>query len=407
MASTALTQGEIDALRPRAKPYKVSDGGGLHLLVTPNGSLLWRLSYRFGGKQKTLALGSYNRDTYGLIEARAKREAAKLTLKAGLDPAGGAMVTDGQATFEQVARAWHEHNSHRWSEKYASIVMGRLEDYVFPLIGRRALKAVKRSDVLAVLREIEGRGILDTAHRVKQYIGGVFRFSDDDTVTDPTPMLKGRLKTPPRVQHHKSLKAAEIGPFLVKLDADTAEPQTRLAILLTILTAARTAELIGARWEEFEQLRYPKKALWRVPAERMKRRVEHLVPLSRQALDALDELHKVTGRGEYLFPARSGRGTMSNNTMIFRLYALGYRNKSTMHGFRGSFSTIANESGLWAPDVIELQLAHAEGDAVRAAYNSAEHLPKRRELMTWWGEQIETMRKKARQDQRIQHFLEN
>lgn len=401
MASTPLTQGDIEAFQPSARPYKVSDGGGLHLVVTPSGSKLWRLAYRFGGKQRTLALGVYDRNSNGLIEARAKREAAKLTLKAGMDPGGGPMVTDGQATFEQVARAWHAHNAHRWTDKYAAIVMKRLEDYVFPMIGRRALSAVKRSDVLAVLREVEGRGILDTAHRVKQYIGGVFRFSDDDSVTDPTPMLKGRLKTPPRVQHHKSLKAHEIGPFLTKLDADTAEPETRLAILLTILTAARTAELIGARWEEFEELKYPRRALWRVPAERMKRRREHLIPLSRQTLAVLADLHKLTGRGDYLFPGRSGVGTISNNTMIFRLYALGYRNKSTMHGFRGSFSTIANESGLWAPDVIEMQLAHAEGDAVRAAYNSAEHLPKRRELMQWWGDQIDAMRKRERAETRI------
>ncbi len=407
MASAPLTQARIDALKPKARPFKVADGGGLHLLVKPNGSKLWRLAYRFDGKQKTLALGVYDRDSNGIIEARSKREAAKLTLKAGLDPAGGNMATDGQATFEQVARAWHEHNAAEWSEKYAAIVWGRLEDYVFPMIGRRAIGAVKRSDVLAVLREIEGRGIIDTAHRCKQYISGIFRFSDDDSVTDPTPMLKGRLKTPPRVQHHKSLKAAEIGSFLVKLDADTAEPQTRLAILLTILTAARTAEVIGAKWEEFEDLKYPKRALWRVPASRMKAKREHLVPLSPQALAVLADLRKITGRGDYLFPGRSGRGTMSNNTMIFRLYALGYRDKSTVHGFRGSFSTIANESGLWAPDVIELCLAHVEGNAARAAYNSAEHLPKRRELLAWWGQQIDSKRQKARQEQRIRHFLEN
>lgn len=400
MASKPLTQTEIDDLRPRAKPYKVSDGGGLHLLVTPNGSKLWRLAYRFGGKQKTLALGVYDRDTNGLIEARARREAAKLTLKANMDPAGGPMVTDSQATFEQVARAWHAHNVHRWSEKYAAIVMARLEAYVFPMIGRRAIGAVKRSDVLAVLREVEGRGILDTAHRVKQYIGGVFRFSDDDAVTDPTPMLKGRLRPPPRPQHHKSLRADEIGPFLVKLDADTAEPETRLAILLTILTAGRTAEIIGARWSEFEELKWPRRALWRVPAERMKMEREHLVPLSNQAVAVLADLHKLTGRGDFLFPGRSGVGTISNNTMIFRLYALGYRTKSTMHGFRGSFSTIANESGLWESDWIEMALAHVQG-GVRADYNSAKYLKQRRELMQWWADQLDAMRARARQDARI------
>lgn len=397
-----LTQTRIEALRPRNRPYKISDGGGLHLLVTPAGGKLWRLSYRFDGKQKTLALGVYDREANGLTKARAAREAAKLALMDGRDPARTSPATDGTASFKSVALAWHAHNESAWAPKYAALILARLEQDVFPEIGAMPIGRVRRSDILAALRKVEDRGAVETAHRLKQYIGGVFRFSDDDAVSDPTPMLRGRLKQRPPVKHFKALKAGEIGPFLTALDASTCEPETRLAILLTILTATRTAEIIGARWSEFDELKYPSRALWRIPGARMKKDREHLIPLNRQALSILKALHARTGHGELLFPAADGRsGHMSNNTMLFHCYAMGYRNKTTMHGFRGSFSTIANESGLWDKDWIEMQLSHADDDEVRAAYNSALYLPKRRELMTWWGEQIDAMRNRARQETRI------
>lgn len=391
MPAAPLTQTKIEQLKPQPKPYKVSDGGGLHLLVNPNGSKLLRLSYRHGGKQKTLALGVYDPKANGLVEARAAREAAKKALKEGRDPGRVTATMDSSETFERAARRWYRHKEANWNRKYADIVLKRLETYVFPEIGSLPLGAVRKSDVLAVLRKIEDRGIIETAHRVREYIGGVFRFSDDDNVIDPTPALKGRLKPPPRVQHHKSLKRDEIGDFLAKLNASACEPQTRLAMQLAILTAARTSEIIGAQWDEFENLRRPAQALWRIPAERMKEGREHIVPLSSQALAIVKELQAQRELGSYVFPGRGGHGTMSNNTMIFHCYAIGYRNKTTMHGFRGSFSTIANESGLWAPDVIELCLAHVTGSEVRRAYNSAEHLPKRRELLQWWADDLDKM----------------
>lgn len=399
--SSPLTHTRIEALKARNRPYKVSDGGGLHLLVTPAGGKLWRLSYRHDGKQKTKALGPYDREANCLTHARAARESAKLMLRDGRDPARTTPATDGTATFETVAREWHSHNQSKWADKYGSLILARLEQDVFPEIGSIALGAVRRSDVLAVLRKVEERGAVETAHRLMQYIGAVFRFSDDDSISDPTPMLRGRLKARPPVKHFKSLRAADIGPFLNALDASPCEPETRWAMLLTILTAARTMEVIGARWEEFEDLKYPGRALWRVPKERMKKGREHLVPLSRQAQSVLKALHERNGRSEFVFPATSYSGHMSNNTMLFHAYSMGYRNKTTMHGFRGSFSTIANESGLWAPDVIEIALAHADGDAVRAAYNSALHLPKRRELLQWWADEIDGMRKRVRQEQRL------
>lgn len=399
--SKSLTPTKIEALKPRSKVYKAFDGGGLHILVKPSGAKYWRLQYRFNGSQKTLALGVYDRESNSLTHARAAREAAKLALRDSRDPARTSPETDGASNFETVARAWHEHNESKWADKYSGLILARMEQDVFPEIGAIAINRVRRSDVLAVLRKVEERGAVETAHRLKQYIGAVFRFSDDDSVSDPTPMLKGRLKARPPVKHFKALKAAEIGPFLNALDASPCEPETRWAMLLTILTAARTMEVIGARWEEFEDLKYPSRALWRIPAARMKKGREHLVPLSRQTLSVLKALEDRNGRYEFVFQATSNTGHMSNNTMLFHAYSMGYRNKTTMHGFRGSFSTIANESGLWAPDVIEMALAHADGDAVRASYNSALYLPKRRELLQWWADEIDGMRKRAKQDERL------
>lgn len=397
MARKPLTQDRIERLKPKAKPYKEFDGGGLHLLVNPNGSKLWRLAYRFGDppKQKTLAFGAYDKDANGLTHARAKREAAKLALKAGRDPGRTAPATDSQSTFETVARAWHKHNESGWATKYAALVLSRLEDDVFPEIGAMPIGRINRNDIEAALTRVVDRGAIDTAHRLKKHIGAVFQFSADDDVNDPTP--KVRLPKRPKTEGFKRLKAEQVGPFLVALDASTCEPETRLAMLLTIYTGARTAEVIGARWDEFEHMRAPKKALWRIPGERMKMDREHLIPLSKQAQAILAELRERTGAGEYLFPAAFGkRGHMSNNTMLFHCYAMGYRNKTTMHGFRGSFSTITRESGKFKAEWIEMQLAHLVGNKISRSYDSAEYLPQRRELLQWWADRLDYFRAKAR-----------
>ncbi len=412
MPTRPLNQTRIDAQKPRAKPYKVSDGGGLYLLVTPAGGKLWRLAYRFASRdsdtgamkivQKTLALGAYDKEANGITEARARREAAKIALKAGRDPARTTPALDGQTTFEQLARAWHAHNESDWAEKYAAQILVRLESDVFPDLGHMAVGRIKRSDILACLEKVEARGVIETTHRLKQYISSVFRHSTDDAVSDPTPMLRGKLKKRPKVENYKKLRANEIGPFLHALDSSACEPLTRWAMMLTILTAARTMEVIGARWSEFEDLKYPSRAQWRIPAERMKGDREHLVPLSKQAVSVLKALHERNARSEFVFPGSGHTGHISNNTMIFHCYAMGYRNKTTMHGFRGSFSTIANESGLWAPDVIEVALAHSDRDKVRASYNSAKYLPKRRELLQWWADEVDAMRSRTRLDARLQ-----
>lgn len=406
MASEKLTQDRINRLKPREGTVrKVSDGGGLHILVTPNGSKLWRMGYRFDErqpdgstktKQKTLALGVYDEKTNGLTEARARASAAKLMLKNGRDPARTADTPDGQDTFKTVALDWHEAHESEWSPKYAALIMARLKEDIFPAFGYLPIGKVNRQDVRAALKKVQERGAIETAHRLASYISAIFLHSDDDNVKDPTPAVRAKLVKRRETKHFKRLPWDKVGRFLVALDQSECEPETRLAMLLTIYTGVRTNETIGATGDEFEHMRSSRKALWRLSKERMKMDREHLVPLSKQARAIAEELLESKGEG-YLFPKADGRrGHMSNNTMLFHCYAMGFRNKTTMHGFRAVFSTLANESGLWAPDVIEVQLAHAEKSKTRRAYNSAEHLPKRRELMQWWADQLDLAKAKAR-----------
>lgn len=388
MGSKPLTETAIRALKPAGQAFKVSDGGGLHVLVTPAGSKIWRLAYRTGGRQRCMTLGSYPRLT--LARARKQREDAKAALRGGCDPGAPAATPVGERTFAEVAHEWHAVQCDRWTPAYAQQVKARIEADLFPDLAKLPIGGIARSQLLAALRKVEGRGTLETARRLKQYAGAIFRFAgaEDDALSDPTPMLKGALKSPPRSRHHAALKHAEIGPFIRALGAYDGETTTRLAIALILHTAVRTGELIAARWSEFEALESPERALWRIPAERMKMRAEHLVPLTTSAIAILEELKRITGGGRYLFPAADGRsGHMSNNTMLFALYRMGYRGRTTIHGFRRMFSTAANEHG-WPADHVEMQLAHDERDTVRGAYNAAQYLAGRRAIMDWWSERL-------------------
>lgn len=387
MASRPLTETAIRALKPRAGAYKVSDGGGLHLLVATTGSKTWRLAYRFEGRQRCLSLGQYPK--LSLAQARGEREAAKERLRNGRDPAAND-DTPNAPTFKNVACEWYASQEARWTPAYARQVYTRIETDLFPDLAHLPINGIARSQVLATLRKVEARGTLETARRLKQYAGAIFRFAGatDDGVSDPTPMLKGALKSPPRSRHHTALRRQDIGPFLQALDRYEGEKTTRLAIMLALHTIVRTSELIGARWIEFENLDMPDEALWRLPADRMKTRREHLVPLSPEAIAIVRDLRDITGESEYILPAADGRrGHISNNTMLFATYRMGYRGRMTIHGFRRTFSTEANENG-WPSDHVEMQLAHGERNAVRAAYNSAQYLLGRRKLMGWWSERI-------------------
>jgi integrase len=387
MTARPLTETGVRALKARAAPYKVSDGGGLHILVAPSGSKTWRLAYRFAGQQRCITLGVHPKLT--LAEARKERELAKDRLRHGEDPAAPS-VSAHAPTFEEVTLEWHGAQIARWTPAYADQVLTRMQADLFPDLGKLPVRAITRAQLLATLRKVEERGTLETARRLKQYAGAVFRFAGatDDAVRDPTPMLKGALKAPPRSRHHAALKRDDIKPFLQALENYEGETTTRLAIKLALHTVVRTGELIAARWSEFEALSDDERALWRIPAERMKMRREHLVPLTKASLDILAQLRAITGDTPWLFPAADGRpGHMSNNTMLFATYRMGFRGRTTVHGFRRTFSTEANEHG-WPADHIELQLAHDEGNAVRAAYNAAQYLPGRRKLMEWWSERL-------------------
>lgn len=289
-------------------------------------------------------------------------------------------------SFETVAREWHANQKPSWTERHAHYTLRRLELDTFPGLGHKPINEIKAPELLAVIRKIESRGAVDIAHRVLQTSGQVFRYAiaTGRAERDISADLRGALKVVKR-KHFNKLDEKEFPEFLFKLEEYDGDLQTKLALKLLILTFVRTTELRGARWEEFDF----DKNEWRIPAERMKMREVHIVPLSKQILAILEELKPLTGYREHLFPNRFKPMTyISENTMLYAMYRMGYHSKATPHGFRALASTILNEKG-FRPDVIERQLAHAERNKVRAAYNRAEYLPERRDMMKWWGDYVE------------------
>lgn len=392
-----LTDVKLRAAKPKEKPYKLGDSGGLHCLVTSAGGKLWRYKFRFGGKERLLSMGEYPR--ISLVDARKRRDAASALLDEGVDPSAEKqkrkkeVEAAGSLTFEIVAREWHANRLHEWTAKYAVQVIKRLEEDIFPKIGAKAIAVIEPKEMLAALRAVEARGVLETTRRLKQYSSAIFRYAiaAGYCTADPAGPLKGALKPPPRPIHHKALKKAEVADFLTRLAAYDGETETRIAIHLALMTVVRTTELRAALWAEFEHLDDPEKALWRVPAERMKMSEPHLVPLSRQVIAELKSLRALTGRSQFLFPSQGRDGVMSNNTMLFALYRMGFRGRTTTHGFRRLFSTEANEHG-FNEDWIERQLAHDERDRIRGAYNAAQYLPKRRQMLQWWADYLEELK---------------
>jgi integrase len=389
------TDADVRALKPKAAPYKRGAGRGLYIFVSPAGGRHWRYDYKHAGKRRTLTLGSH--PEVDLTAAIRKRENARAIVKAGGDPGRTSPDVGGMHTFAQAADAWLDSKRPGWADSHYKRVRRRIDLELIPTLGKLPIGLVKRSDVKAALDTVAKRGAVETARRVAEYASNIFKFCEDDRVSNVADGLRAKLPARPPVKSHKKLAIHEIGPFLYKLDAGHMEKLTRLAILLTLHTAARTSEVIGARWIEFEKLARPADALWRIPGERMKKDREHLIPLSTQAIEIIEEVRKLTGKEEYLFPKTDGRpGTMSNNSMLFALYGLGYRNKSTIHGFRGSFSTIANESGLWKHEWVEMQLAHLIGSEVSRSYNSALYLDDRRRMMSWWSDKLAELKENER-----------
>lgn len=385
-----LTDVKIKSLKPKDKIYAVTDEKGLSLEISPKGGKWWRFKYRFDGKQKRLSVGIY--PDVGLKEARNSRDDFRKLIAAGIDPAdvrkADKRSQGDQDSFEIVTREWHQKQIHRWSARHADKTIKRFEKEVFPFIGSKSINEINAPELLAVLRRIESRGILETAHRVHQQCSQVFRYAvaTGKAERDPSTDLKGALP-PIKVKHHASIvEPKQIGELLRATSGYSGSFVTLCALKLAPLLFVRPGELRRAEWVEFDL----DKAEWRIPAEKMKMPATHIVPLSKQAISIIQELQLVTGSGKYLFPSnRTASRPMSDNTVNAALRRLGYTGaEMTGHGFRSMASTLLNEQG-WNRDAIERQLAHSERDGVRAAYNYAEYLPERKRMMQAWADYLE------------------
>jgi integrase len=376
---------------PAAKPYKLADAGGLYLLINPSGSKLWRLDYRYGGRRKTMALGAFPERS--LVEARQARDEAKRALKGGTDPSAEqsnrrrVVTREDHRSFRAVAARWFAARRPGWAPAYATRIWSRIEHDILPVLGDRYVGEVEPGDVLTALRRVEERGAIETARRLKNHLEDLFRYAKAERLVQANPCLEigDALARRPPPKRRAALKGRDLPEFLAALEAYDGDLRTKLAIRFTLLTFVRTSEVRFARWDEFEGLD-GSAPLWRIPAERMKMRDEHIVPLAPQAVDVLRQVRGLTLGSQYVFASPSGDAPMSENTMLFALYRMGYHNRATIHGFRGTASTVLNEHGFncW----IERQLAHAERNGVRAAYNSAEWLPQRRKMMRWWADYL-------------------
>lgn len=390
----ALRELEARYATKRSRDYKLSDGEGLHLLVRPNGSKLWRMKYRFDGREKLLSFGRY--PDVSLAQARLRRAEAKLALAAGKDP-GAKVAAPATMTFEAVARDWYAHRLSALDAGHAARLLTRLERDAFRPLGAKDIRAVTSSDVLAMVRAVETRGALDVSRRLKQHVSQIYRFAMAQgwASQDPAAPLTDLLKPKPRVRHMPRVGLSELPTLVQAIEAYDGEETpkrravTRAALLFTMLTWSRTNETRNTCWDEFESLD-TEEPLWRVPAERMKMQREHLVPLPRQAVALLETLRALRQDG-YVFPGNKGGKPISQNTMIFGCYRMGYRGRQTVHGFRGLASTWANEAECYRPDWIELALAHSERNAVRGAYNSALYLTPRRRMLQDWADHIDSM----------------
>jgi len=389
-----LTDAKLRSLKPEAKPRKFADFEGLYILVTPNGSRLWRLAYRFAAKQKLLALGSY--PDLSLREARKAKDAARDLLSQGLDPAHERKLAKGRMkiaaghTFHAVADDWFDSRRQGWVDSYADRLRARLDADLIPALGKRPIAEIEPVELLEAVRRIEARDAPEMARRVLQMASAIFRFgvATGRCPRDPAADLKGALKSPRAPKRRTALKPNELPEFMQRLAAYDGARSTILALELVIHTFVRTSEVRFAVWTEFEDLDGDR-PLWRIPAERMKMRRDHLVPLSPQVVRILRDIKETCGRSEFLFPAPTRSKVLSENTMIYALYRMGYHGRATIHGFRSTASTLLNERE-FNRDWIEMQLAHCEG-GVRSIYNAAEWISGRREMMNWWSAHLDRL----------------
>jgi integrase len=391
-----LTDTAIRRAKAQQKPYKMFDSGGLFLLVTASGGKWWRFKYRFAGKEKLLSLGVF--PEISLKEARDRRDQERKNLAHKIDPginrkAVKAAWTDNQSnSFEVVAREWVGKQSSVWSGSNTAKIIGQLELNIFPWLGERPIADITPPELLAVLRRTEGRGAIHTAHRVLQTCGQIFRYAivTGRAVRDPAADLRGALQ-PAQSGHFAAVTEPKaVGALLRVLHDYQGSIITRCALRLAPLVFVRPGELRKAEWQEINF----EKCEWNIPAKRMKMKEPHLVPLSRQALEVLTELHFLTGRGAYLFPStRTPKRPMSDNAVLSALRRMGIgKDEMTGHGFRAMARTVLDEVLHVRPDYIEHQLAHAVRDPNGRAYNRTAHLPERRKMMQDWADYLDKLR---------------
>ncbi len=405
-----LTDAKIRIAKPSAQPVKLTDGRGLYLEVRPTGAKLWRYRYRIAGKENVYAIGEYFNDKrtghISLDHARHFRDEARTLVKQGIHPAHHrkehrfAQQTEAANTFETVAREWLAQKQVAWTPQYSRQVERFLQADVFPHIGKLPIRSVTAAHLLEILRRVEAGGAKTVALLLRQWCSAIFRYAIATLRAegDPAAALKGAIAQP-RTEHHKPLSREQIVIFVKALESYGGYRTTVIALWLALLTFVRPKELRGAEWAEINLDR----AEWRIPAERMKMRDPHIVPLSNQAVRLLRELHTLTGGQRWLFPNhRRPKTCMTATTLNRALERMGLNGKGSIgfsaHGFRATASTILNEEGC-RPDVIERQLAHKERNRTRASYNQAEYLNERRSLMKLWADMIDDIMKNSKSGQ--------
>lgn len=388
-----LTDVVIRNAKPRDKAYKLADGDGMYLMVQANGSKLWRMKYRHQGKEKSMAFGRY--PEVSLSEAREKRFNARKLLSSGIDPMAQKKEAEQEEkartenSFQNIGDEWLDKSSKKWTPDHAERVKRRIERNLYPKLGKRPIHDIKPSELLDAIRVVEKRGATELSHRVLQNASRIFRYAiatgkaEHNIAADLQGALEAYKET-----HYPTITIKELPEFITKLEAYETTQQNKLAIKILMHTFLRQGELRHGRWcdVDFDAQE------WRIPAEFMKMKEEHIVPLASQTIDLLHELKEISGAGVYMFPSqnRQKHPVMSENTINSVLKRMGYKGKLVGHGFRALASTTLNEMG-FRPDVIERQLAHAERNKVREAYNRAEYLPERRKMMQHWADYIQSL----------------
>jgi len=393
-----LTEFQCKNFQPQDKSYKKFDGGGMFLLIKPNGNKYWHLKYKYAGKEKLLSLGGYPK--VSLKEARKKRDELKIKISENLDPilekrnAKNELKENVANTFKHIAMEWYDKKWKGKTGRESQIILSRLKRHIFDDLGDIPMKKIIAQDVIKVIQKIENRGTLAEARKTRGIVGQIFKYAiatgkaEHNLISDTAGAYKQ-----PEVKHYAHFSEKELKEFIQNFSSFKGTVITKLALKFLILTFVRSGELRGARWEEFNF----EKNEWRIPAERMKMKEQHIVPLSKQALEILDEARKYSNNGGQeglVFPSITNPAKkMSDNTLSKAFRDQGYQGRATPHGMRATASTILNENG-FKPDVIERQLAHCERNKVRASYNHAQYLQERREMMNWWGDLVEKSEEK-------------